>query len=401
MKLPSVVTISALALMTGGLAADQMTVSIDAFNSLDTNLFKITSGSDLSLRVSELVPAEGSNSSTHILIEGLSPLEDGTNVYASPYTGVDVGTGDEQDAGMLYLEMPAGAALPEGSVASPIVGVVSRPGPWDDYSPMAPSTSVGGSSGTGDYDSGQITLNLARDTDVLTGVTDYTVVDEDTIVIDPFTITVNAGVSYDFSGATLMRDDAVFYGTITNLSNGAQYDSLIFSIGLTGIPDVDSDGIPDISDSEVSDSTPAVIQWFNTGTDSKNETVPYAPGSPWHWSYTYKGLSVEGMPDGFVWMREFGSVVYPFQDSGTPDGAWFYFFDFPKRDGQGNFVYLSSSIFKNRMDTAVTVLDGWAYVIGAGYDKWYVVKEFDDIGENSGTYMFSSATDSYRLTMEP
>ncbi|MEX0322237.1 MAG: hypothetical protein AB3N63_08775 [Puniceicoccaceae bacterium] len=154
--------------------------------------------------------------------------------------------------------------------------------------------------------------------------------------------------------------------------------------------------VPDGPPSEL----PAVIQWFNTGTDPKNETVPYSEGSPWHWSYTYKGLSVEGMPEGFVWMREFGSVVYPFQDSGTPDGAWFYFFDFPKRDGQGNFVYLSSPIFKNRMETPASVIDGWAYVIGEGYNKWYVVKEFDDIAE-AGTYMFASAEESYRLTMEP
>ncbi len=399
MKLSSVVTISALAIMSGGLIADQMDVSIDAFNSLDT--FSITSGSDLSLRVTELVPAEGNNDSTHILIEGLTPLEDGTNVYASPYTGVDVNTGNEQDAGMLYLEMPGGAALPEDSVASPIVGVVQRSGSWDNYGPMAPATSIGGSSGAGDYASGQITLSLVRGADAMTGVTDYTVVDENTITIEPFTISVNAGISYNLSGATLLRDDAVFYGTITNLSNGAQYDSLIFAIELANIPDLDNDGVPDISDSEISDSLPAVIAWFNTGSDPKNETVPYEPGSPWHWSYTYKGLSVESMPDGFVWMREFGAVAFPFTDSGTPDGAWFYFFDFPAGAGDGKFVYLSSVAFKNRIDTAATVMDGWAYVVGTGFDKWYVVKEFDTIGADSGTYMFSSSTDSYRLTMQP
>ncbi len=148
---------------------------------------------------------------------------------------------------------------------------------------------------------------------------------------------------------------------------------------------------------------PAVIAWFNTGSDPKNETVPYEPGSPWHWSYTFKGMSVEGMPEGFLWMREFGAVVYPFTGSGqgNPDGAWYYFFDFPAGAGDGKFVYLSTTLFKNRIDLASTVMDGWAYVIGQGFDKWYVVKEFDDIGADSGTYMFSSSTDSHRLTMEP
>lgn len=392
MKISSVVTISALTLATGSLAASQMTVSIDAFNSLDT--FSITSGSDLNLRVTELYPAEGTNASTHILIEGLTPLEDGTNVYASPYTGVDSNTGNEQDAGMLYLEMPSGAALPEGSVASPIVGVVARAGAWGDYSPMTPQTSIGGSSGTGDYGSGQITLTLARGNEVLTGTTNYTVVDQETISIDPFTITVDAGVSYDLSGATLMRDDNVFYGTITNLSNGAQYDSLIFSIGLSGIPDLDGDGIPDISDDEVTPSgDPAVIQWFNTGNGVNNETAKVDDVS--YYSWVWKFLLTGGLPEGFVYMDEFSAVVYPIVESGTPDGAWCYFFDFPVPGAGGNWVYLSSLNFPDRMVAIDTKLNGWIYLLGDGYNKWYVVEEVFGSGAPDGTYIYSSATDFF------
>lgn len=240
------------------LFSDQLTVSINAFG--DPTTFEISEGSSLDLRVRELLPAAGANASTHVLVEGLSPLEDGTLVYASPYQGINADNGEIQDAGVLYLNMPEEASLPAGTVSSPIVGVLQRAGSWDDYGWTAPATSLGGSSGASEYAEGTLSLTLLRDAESFTGTAAYTVVDTDTIELDPFTLTKDGASSYDLSGTTLLRDGNRFYGTVTNLSDGAAYDSLLFEIELLDIPDLDSDGIPDISDDSVEGGLP-VGEW--------------------------------------------------------------------------------------------------------------------------------------------
>src|SRR5690606_38697753 len=110
-----------LILLPCALVAGDFSVSLNTFG--DPTAFSITTGSNLSLRVSELVPAAGTNSSTHFLVEGLSPLEDGTQVYTSTYRGINISTGAVQDLGVIYLDLPEEANLPEGTVSSPIVGV--------------------------------------------------------------------------------------------------------------------------------------------------------------------------------------------------------------------------------------------------------------------------------------
>ncbi|HSH09497.1 MAG TPA: hypothetical protein VK995_03865 [Oceanipulchritudo sp.] len=250
MKLPFVLLTSFMALASTGIVASEMTVSIEGF--ADPTTFMITETSDLTLRVTELVPASGTNVSTHMLIEGLSPLEEGTSVYASTYSGINVDSGAVQDVGILYLDMPAGSGIPEGTVVSPIVGVVQRTGAWSGFSLTYPSTSVGGSSDpSASYQSGTISMTLIRDQETFIGSTSYTVVDQDTMTLEPFILTKDGTTSYNMSATTMTRDGDRFYGTLTNLSQGAAYDSLLFSIKFTGIPDLDKDGIPDISDSEV------------------------------------------------------------------------------------------------------------------------------------------------------
>jgi hypothetical protein len=241
------------------LMGEQMTVSIEAFG--DPTAFSITEGSTLNLRVSELVPAPGTNSSTHVLVEGLSPLEEGTLVYASPYQGINSSNGEVQDLGVVFLEMPEAATLPEGTVSSPIVGVLQRAGSWSDYSVTLPTTSLGGASGSSTYDAGTIDLTLVRGGETFTGSTTYTVVDENTIDLAAMTLVKDGGTSIDVSGTTLLRDGLQFAGTVTNLSAGAAYDSLLFAVRLTDIPDLDSDGIPDISDDSVDGGGLVVGDW--------------------------------------------------------------------------------------------------------------------------------------------
>lgn len=225
---------------------EQLTVSIDGFG--DPSAFNITD-QHLELRVSKLVPAAGTNTSTHILIEGLSPLEEGSMNFASTYSGIDVNTGEIQDSGVLYLQMPTGSELPAGTVASPIVGVVQRAGDWDSYTPVFPATDIGNPTGPADYDGATVTMTLTDGGSTFIGTTDYTVIDQDTLVLAPFTLTRDGVTSYNMSETTLFRDAERFFGTLTNLTVGAGYDSLIFSIELNSIPDADGDGIPDISDS--------------------------------------------------------------------------------------------------------------------------------------------------------
>jgi hypothetical protein len=301
----------ALVFSSPALMADQMTVSIDGFGAPGGG-FSITETSDLSLLVSELVPADGTNQSTHILIESLSPLEPDTLNFASPYSGINVNTGATQDVGVLYLQMPSGSTLPEGTVASPIVGVVERAGSWMDLT--FPETTVGGSSGPGTYASGTIDLSLTKGLEQFNGAVAYTVVDEDTIDLEPFSITKSGPVTYDLSGTTLLRDGSRFYGTVTNLSAGAAYESLLFEIQFTGIPDADMYGIPDISDSEIGGGL-VVGQWSMT-------SLGYMYGSNADWGYSYfLGFLDMNLP--WVYQASFGWMY--FYDAVPSEGAyWFY-----------------------------------------------------------------------------
>jgi hypothetical protein len=315
MKLPSALLYSSLLLGGTGVLADQMTVSIDGFG--DPTAFSITDTSTLNLRVTELVPADGDNVSTHVLIEGLSPLEDGTMTYASTYSGINVDSGETQDVGVIYLEMPEGSDPGEGTVTSPVVGVVQRSGSWADYTLVEPSTSVGGSSGDGDYGSGTLDFTLIRDAEVFLGSTSYTVVDENTIDVEAFTLTKDGAVSYQMSGATLLRDGDRFYGTLTNLSDGAAYDSLIFSISFTGIPDLDNDGIPDISDGEVEAGGLTLGIWQFTD-------IGWVYGLTPEWGYSFFM--------GYVYMADLPYVYqvdigWLYLATSTPPTYWFFNLD--------------------------------------------------------------------------
>ena len=293
------------------LMADQLTVSIDGFGEPGGG-FSITEGSNLNLLVKELVPASGTNESTHILIESLSPLEPDTLNFASPYTGINVSNGVAQDLGVLYLQMPVESSLPQGTVASPIVGVVQRTGTWMDLS--FPETSVGGSSGTGDYESDSMSLALTKGAEQFNGTVTYEVLDEDTLLLDEFTLTKSGPVTYTLAETTLLRDGGRFYGTLTNLTDGAAYESLLFAIELSDIPDADMDGIPDISDSEIG-SGPVLGQWRMTSLG-----FMYGASADWGYSH-FMGFLELGLP--WVYQASHG-WMYFYQAVPEEDVLWFY-----------------------------------------------------------------------------
>jgi hypothetical protein len=296
--------------------AETMTVSMESF--LEPTGFSITEGDDLQLRVSELAGPQTNNAS-HILLESLSPLSEGSLVYASPYYGLEVSSGEVQDEGVVYLEMPADVQVPEGSVSSPIVGIVERSGSWEDYNTNPPTSSVGGASGDGDYDGGSIVLSLVRDSETFSGAANYTVIDENTIELDPFSLTKDGTDTIELSGATLIRDGSTFNGAVTNLGEDALYDSLLFTVRLADIPDVDADGVPDISDSDIGPSGLAVGEWNTTNLGFLWGLTP-----DWGWSYVFGYIYVP--LDPYVYHPHFGWMVevasFPIGD-GNGQNRWF------------------------------------------------------------------------------
>ncbi|MEY3001425.1 MAG: hypothetical protein RL648_1639 [Verrucomicrobiota bacterium] len=323
------------------LSAQSVTVSVNAFG--DPSSFTFTGSNSLDLRVSELIPATGTNTSTHVLVESLTPLEEGQQVYTSTYQGINAATGAIQDAGVLFMTLPADTALPVGTVASPIVGVIQRPGSWANYALQVPSTSLGGASGSSAIDGAALDLNLARGSEAFTGEVAFTIISADEVQFEPFTITKDGATSISLSGGTLMRDGNRFYATVTNLSAGAAYDALIFELEVTNISDVDGDGVPDLVDSAISGTgTPVLVP---------GEYVQFPFGQVLGISSTRGSTSYMG--DVFLDYYNLGGFIY------QADLQWFVVFS---SFGSSHFFY---SYTLGWIWTS-EVFGGWYYNYGTG-----------------------------------
>lgn len=239
-------TCSLVALLgIGSAGASQMTVNINPFSV--PSGFNFVDG-DVGFRFTELASEGTTSDSTHILIEGLTPVSGSGNVVASNYQAINLPSGEVQDVGMVVLTLPEGAQPPAGSVTSPIVGIVQRNGAWSNFSPSPlQGTTVGMSSGSGNYDSftGRLNLNLTRNGTNFTGTASYTVLDNETIQLAPFALQ-SGTQSYGFEGSTLVRQGTRFYGTLLASDSSVGYDSLLFSIEFVDLQDSSGNGIPDI-----------------------------------------------------------------------------------------------------------------------------------------------------------
>jgi hypothetical protein len=295
------------------LTANSLTVSIDSLT--DPTTFEVAPGSSIDFRYAELIGASA-NTATHILIEGLIPLEDGGLSYASPYVAVNSGTGAEEDSGIVLMDLPQAVTVPEGSVSSPIVGIIERPQSWDNYTPVLPQSTLGGASGDGSFATeGSLELTLVRGADTFTGTATYTVVDTSTIELDPFTL-VNGGTSStQLSGATLVRDGSVFSGVVTNQEASAPFDSLMFKVVLSGIPDVDGDQIPDIVDDSVEAGGLIVGEFNFTALGYVDGITP-----DWGYSFVYNYVYVTLDP----WFYQFYVGWMYLVDTPSPTARWFY-----------------------------------------------------------------------------
>lgn len=302
-----------------GLSAASFTASIESFRSL-RNFDSLPSSLDL--RVAALAGKDESAGSTHVLLRGLMPLSGAPGTYASAYQAINVNDDGDRDGGTIYLKMPEDN-LPEGAVASPVVGIVSRAGSWDDFGPLVPTTTVGGSSGTSSYDADARTIqfSLRRGGVTFTGSAAYSVVDVDTLELAPFALT-SGGLTHNFHDAVLYREDQRFYGLLESADLGADYNSLLFAVELADFPDVDGDSIPDISDPDVD------------GGGSNDANPEYYDDSTVHWIYYFGGGWSLWIADNFNSNWGFLYVGENYNPEAGVSGwafhldrGWVYFFD--------------------------------------------------------------------------
>jgi hypothetical protein len=315
MKTSRSITLLSASLFASSALANSLTVSIDAFSA--ATLFSIVPGSDLELRLVELTSPSGANSATHILIEQLSPIDDSdSGIYGSPYHAIEIASGDIQDTGVLYLQLPEAPNFPAGSVTSPIVGIVERQGAWSDYQLEDPGSSFGGASGSGGFTTpGTLNISLNHQGAAYSGSASYSIGNVDTIEMDAFSLSGPGGALLNLSATTLVRDGMNFSGTVANLTDGADYNSLFFKISLTSIPDTDSDGIPDIVDAEVPAGNLTPGQWNMTsigsvygisaewGYSSNMGWVYLGLGSPWVYHIWFGWFSVADETSGGYWLH--------------------------------------------------------------------------------------------------
>ena len=239
MKISSSIAVCSLAMFSVPFEMSaQSRVFVDPF--LSAPAFQIAGGVN-DLRVAESYRIAPPEESTHILIEGLVPIEVGSNVVVSNYTGINLNTGEVKDVGSLYFTMPPNAPAPDAA-SSPIVGIVARNGSWDGLTSAPPATPIGGSIGNIHIDMQASTLvfNIAG----YTGTAHYSRIDNFTLQIDDFRLS-NGGANLDFYGAqfSLYRGD--LYG-IVQTKNPLNENARLFELRINHLEDYDGDQIPDL-----------------------------------------------------------------------------------------------------------------------------------------------------------
>ncbi|MCC5807111.1 MAG: hypothetical protein JJU00_12360 [Opitutales bacterium] len=306
-------------------AAQSFTAGIEPFRSLSSFDQVLM---DLEFRFAPMAGTTAAGDATHVLLRGLRALDADSDVYESGYEAINLDAGTRLDVGTVYMQLPD-ASLPENSVASPIVGVVRRDGPWDDYGPQTPQgTTVGGASGISTYDpeTETISLSLSRNGQTISGTVNYTVVDTETLVLEgpEGLITLTAGGDmYNFHETVLYREGGRFYGVMQSADLSVSYDSLLFAVEFSGFPDVDGDGIPDIVDPEA-EFPPLDLE---VGTWVWDARIGYlrAANDRWAESQQLGWVYYEAFP--WVYHLDLGWIGYVRHDIvANPEGTqWTYF----------------------------------------------------------------------------
>lgn len=294
--------LASLSLPLGVLA--QPRVTTEAF--LSPTGFDFVDGVD-DLRFAELASNGNTEDSTHLLIQGLVPVEEGSNVVTSGYTAINLATGDELEVGQLYFTMPEGATPPDGA-SSPIVGIVARDGSWSDFNPTEPPTDLGGASGWLGIDADAQTLSISVEIDgtVYTGTASYTRVDDSTIELADFSLSSGTN-TVEFHGTQLFHYGTYlgdYYGVIQVKGDASDLDSLMYAIRLHRTPDFDGDTVPDLSDAETGAFQPVLDAWkYDNGTG-----WIWGITEEWGYSLIFGNVFVVHYP--WLWVHNHGYVYF-------------------------------------------------------------------------------------------
>lgn len=291
-----------------GVQAQNFTTTISPFSTA-TDLTLLDASTDYRFGKFVETVLDQDNQTTHLLVQGLTPVADSDTIYAGPYDAVDINTGAIQDTGYLYMTIPAQAALPEGTVASPIVAVFERNNAWSSYNVVESSpTTLGGASGGCTYDSnaGTVSLTVTRGSDTFTGTTNYTTSDKNSLSLDALSLT-DGGTTYDFQAANFQRDNTRFYGILETADTEAEvgYESLLFNVELKGFTDTDNDAIPDISDETIGGPVEVVI-----GDWRFDDRIGWVNGNDPNWTWTINL--------GWVYLADFPWIFHD-------EIGWMYF----------------------------------------------------------------------------
>lgn len=358
MKLTPQTGLLALSLTLGGISplfAGQAKVNVSSFRLASDFQFVNT---NVDFRFAPLA-GDGSGA-THMIINGLIP--GGAGAHVTDYKAVNLQGSNPNaalESGKAYIKLPA-QNLPAGSVSSPIVGIVQRNGAWSNYTvTFASNTTVGGAAGNVSFNGSQLTFTLTRGGTSFTGTANYEVVG-DTLEVEPFSLS-DGGTTYNFDATTLQHDGTRFFAVLSS-NPAANYDSLLFELALTEVPDVDGDSVPDIIDGEIaSESLFADVVWGNTGWGfsnffgwlnktsepwfysldhgwvipvqgaSDNSFIAYNTRGGLGYIYTTKDLyNAQSKQPTFIYSYARGSWMIYLYGSGGGNGRWFYDFKLSK-----------------------------------------------------------------------
>ena len=309
---------------------------------------------DFQFRFLETVrsPSALVESTTHLILEGLYAVEGEENTFSSAYSAVDPQSGAVGDAGLVLMNLPP-PQIPEGSVVSPVVGVVHRGASWEEHNPEPVPTTVGGASGEASYDpeAGTITFNLQRGAQSFQGTTTYSFDSAEVLQIPSFVIA--NGESHLFSGASLPRTEHHLWEGLLDADpeEDLPVDSQLFVLRITAVVDSNGNGIPDFLEGVATGPAPWHLQSVRVEPYSSGGGVYQSPwfGTYISWSDTHDsgyilhyehgylfvvgtgGENLFAWDDGRGWFWINGSA-YPFLYEFT-DTSWLYYYP-----GTGSFT---------------------------------------------------------------
>jgi hypothetical protein len=267
----------------------------------------------------------------------------------------------EEGVAAFQLAAPYNRILAGGALATDMAAVIPRSGSWSTVSTVPAGSPLAGASGTATAT--DLSINIALGGLSLSGSIGYSVEDDTHIRLAPFVLAGGAA-SHSFSEGWLDPDGSGGYSGLIVSANPASFDSIAYVIHLTGMPDADSDGNPDLTDRaspvwyapySIVDDGVVESRWFGSFRLYGSDVIFH---DALHWLYcTSQGSWLIAYDfNGIGWLATC-SAAYPYV----------YLYDVPSTDGR-----ITES--------------GWAYVSEGNGDGHTWLFFFGGSRAQSGTY---------------